>query len=233
MVKLLSGENSKHVANIIYSIFHMQERFTHIVEVNRPDITPCLFATWHASQMCTYGIVPINKLNVLISRSRDGEIIADVCERMGYKTIRGSKGKKGAVEASMQMITALKEGENCAIMVDGPKGPPKVVKDGVIKIAKLSGAPIVPVDWYSTNINFLKFPSWDKLRMPLFDVNLVNLYGEPIYVKEGDDEEAKRLEVQRSLEEIEQKIPEVYKEVYWFGRWKKKRLDSSQYRWNP
>ena len=188
---------------------------------------------WHSHQFCVHGIRNRQKLNVLVSRSRDGEIIADVVEKWGFKTIRGSKGKKGAVEATMQMITALKNGENCAMMVDGPRGPVKVVKDGVVKVAKMAGVPIVPVYWYSTNFNFVQFPSWDKLRMPILDVNLVNLYGEPIYVNEDSDIEEVRQKIQASLEELERKIPEAYNEVYRFGRWKRKRSDSSQYKWNP
>ena len=69
--------------------------------------------------------------------------------------------------------------------------------------------------------------------MPIFDVNLVNLYGEPIYVTEESDVEEIRQKVQASLEDLERKIPEVYKEVYRFGRWKRKRSESSQYKWNP
>lgn len=233
MVKLLNNQKEDRVANIIYKIFRFQENFTHIKEVNNPHISPCIYAMWHSHQLCIHGISDKEKLNVLISRSRDGSIIASVVEKWGFKTIRGSKGKKGAVEASMQMISALKAGENCAMMVDGPKGPAKVVKDGVVKVAKLSGVPIVPVYWYSTNFNFVQFPSWDKLRMPILDVNLVNLYGDPIYVTEESDVEEVRQKIQTSLEELERKIPEVYKEVYRFGRWKRKRSESSQYKWNP
>lgn len=233
MVRLFDNKQTKNVAKLIYFIFHIQEFFTHIIEVNSPQITPCIYAMWHCNQMATYGHPDISRLNVLVSRSRDGEMIADVIEHMGFKTIRGSKGKKGAVEASMQMLTALKNGEDCAMMVDGPKGPPKVVKDGVIKIAKLSGAPIVPMCWYSSNFTWVQFPSWDKLRMPIFNTNLINLYGKPIYVTEEDDIEEKRNELQASLEELDKKIPEAYREVYQWGLWKKKRSDSSQYKWNP
>ena len=66
---------------------------------------------------------------------------------MGFKTVRGSKGRRGAVEATMNMISALHKGEDCAMMVDGPKGPPKIVKDGIIKVAKMAGVPIVPTTW--------------------------------------------------------------------------------------
>ena len=233
MVEFFNKKNALKVANIVYAIFHIQEFFTHIVEVNKPDVMPALYATWHGSQMCIYGISPQDKLNILVSRSKDGDMISKVINKMGFKTIRGSKGRRGAVEASMQMISAMKNGENCAMMVDGPRGPARVVKDGVVKLAKLAGVPIVPVYWYSSNFNFVQFPSWDKLRMPIFDVNLVNLYGEPIYVTEDSDEEEIRQRVQDSLEELERQIPEAFKEVYWFGRWKKKRSDSSRFKWNP
>lgn len=214
MVKLLNNQKEDRVANIIYKIFRFQENFTHIKEVNNPHISPCIYAMWHSHQLCIHGIPDKEKLNVLISRSRDGSIIASVVEKWGFKTIRGSKGKKGAVEATMQMITALKSGENCAMMVDGPKGPAKIAKDGIIKIAKLSEAPIVPVVWFSPNFNFASLPSWDKFKMPIFDVKLINLYGDPIYVSEQDDCRACQIKLQESLNELESRAAKVYKEVY-------------------
>ena len=233
MVRLFEDEAAGKVAKVIYAIFHIQEFFTHIQRVDFPEITPCIYAMWHCHQMSTYGHPDISKLHVLVSRSKDGEMIAQVIENMGFKTIRGSKGKKGAVEASMQMLTILKNGEDCAMMVDGPKGPAKVAKDGVIKLAKMAGVPIVPVTWYSTNFTWVKFPSWDRLEMPIFNTNLINLYGKPIYVTEEDDIEEKRKELQASLDELDRKAPEAFKEVYQWGLWKKKRSDSSQFKWNP
>ncbi|MBR1776236.1 DUF374 domain-containing protein [bacterium] len=181
---------------------------------------------WHSHQFCVHGIRNRQKLNVLVSRSRDGEIIADVVEKWGFKTIRGSKGKKGAVEATMQMITALKNGENCAMMVDGPRGPAKIVKEGVIKVAELSDVPIVPVYWYSANFNFVQFPSWDKLRMPIFDVNLINLYGKPIYASNYKTENDARLALQRELDDLEIAAPIVFNKIYKFGRIKLYDLNS-------
>jgi hypothetical protein len=233
MVRLFGDISAKDIAKVIYAIFHMQEMFTHIIRVDFPDVKPCIYAMWHRNQMNIYGHPNIGRLNVLVSRSKDGEMIADVIEHMGFKTIRGSKGKKGAVEASMQLLSALKAGEDGAMMVDGPKGPPEYAKDGVIKLAKMAGVPVVPVSWYSTNFTWLKFPSWDGLRMPLFRTNLVNLYGKPIYVSEDDDIEEKRKELQDSLDDLEKRIPEAYKEVYLWGQFKKKRSDSSPFKWNP
>ncbi len=214
MVKLLNNQSEADVANIIYKIFRFQERYTHIKEVNNPNIVPCIYAMWHSHQLCIHGIRDRQNLNVLISRSRDGKIIANVVERWGFKTIRGSKGKKGAVEASMKMISALKSGENCAMMVDGPKGPAKIVKDGIIKIAKLAGVPIVPVYWFSPNFNFASLPSWDKFKMPIFDVKLINLYGNPIYVSQYDDCKACQKKLQDSMETLEKEAYSAYRKVY-------------------
>ena len=222
-MKLLEGKNVERVSGLVYRILKFQELFTRITEVNNPLKKPCIYAMWHAHQFCIHGLPDRGKVNVLISRSRDGEIIANVVEKWGFKTIRGSKGKKGAVEASMQMLSALKENECCAMMVDGPHGPARVVKDGVIKIAKLSGAPIVPIYWYSNNFTFAKFPSWDEMRSPILATNLINIYGEPIYVKSDDDEEKARIKLQTSLEELEKQAPKAFNEVYKFGLWIRKK----------
>lgn len=223
MVKLSDRKNVKRVSHLVYRILKLQELFTRIEEVNNPGKMPCLYAMWHAHQFCIHGIPNRDKLHVLVSRSRDGELIADVVERWGFKTVRGSKGKKGAVEATMQMISILKSGENCAMMVDGPKGPAKEAKDGVVKIAKLAGVPIVPVYWYSSYFNFIKLPSWDKMRMPILKTNLINIYGEPIYVQQDSDDELVRQQLQESLEDLERKAPEAFNEVYKFGLWKKRK----------
>ena len=233
MVRLFEDDAAKKVAKIIYAIFHVQEFFTHIQRVDFPEVTPCIYAMWHCHQMCVYGHPDFKRLNVLVSRSKDGEMIANVIEHMGFKTIRGSKGKEGAVEASMQMITALKNGEDCAMMVDGPKGPARKAKDGVIKLAKMAGVPIVPTTWYSANPSWIKFPSWDKLEMPILNTNLVNIYGKPIYVSEDDNIQEKTKELQKSLEDLDERAKAAFKEVYQWGLWKKKRSDSSQFKWNP
>lgn len=217
-------DNREKFSNLIYSVFKFQEFFTDIQNVNLPDCGPCVYAMWHAHQCCVHGLPDRANCNVLVSRSRDGQIIANVVEKWGFKVIHGSKGKKGSVEATLQMIHALEHGECCAIMVDGPKGPAKVVKDGAIKIAKKAGVPIVPVFLYSPNLTFLKFPSWDGFRIPFFWTKLINIYGEPIYVDADNDkaqDEEVRLKVQRSLEKLEKEAPKAHKEVFRFGLWRK------------
>lgn len=227
MVRLVEKNNLGNLADLVTAFFKFQQHFTHIVPVNFPDVEPCLYAMWHNNQCCVYGLPNKSKTNVLVSRSRDGEVVANGIERaFGFKTIRGSANKHGAIEATKRMIESLKNGENGAIMVDGPKGPVYVVKDGAIKIARLAGVPIVPVVWYSNNFNLIKFNSWDRLQVPLLDVRLINLYGEPIYVSSDGDEQSDekyRLMLEESLLELLDRAPKEYEKVYWRGLWRRKK----------
>lgn len=206
-------------------MFIVQQHLTKIKEVNKKDIKPCIYAMWHAHQCCIFGQKDKANLNVLVSRSFDGEIIARNTIKLGFKVVRGSKGKKGAVEATMQLIERLKNNENIAMMVDGPSGPAKIAKDGVIKIAKMTGAPIVPVTWYSKDPTFLTLPSWDKFTYPLGYARLVNLYGEPIYVpadNTDEQDEQVRIQLQEVLNELDRQAPEVWEQKQSLKRFFKK-----------
>ncbi|MBQ7125498.1 DUF374 domain-containing protein [bacterium] len=227
MVRLLNKDSVKPLTDIVTFLFNIQKHLTHIENVDMPDVGPCVYALWHKHQCSIYGLPNHSTTNIMVSRSKDGDVIAGAIENaLGFKTVRGSKSKRGAVQATMQMIEALKLGEFGAIMVDGPRGPEKVVKDGVIKIAKLSGRPIVPMTWYSNNFNFINLPSWDKLEMPILDVRLINLYGEPIYVPQDGDEasdEQCRQKLKESLDYLDEIVQDKYNEVYKFGLWKKRK----------
>lgn len=216
MVRLINKDNAKYVAAVLNGILKTQEIFTQIKSIGHPDIGPCLYALWHGNQFCVYGIPNRDKLNILISTSIDGDIISHCVGNLGLKTIRGSTARKGAVSGTMQILERIKEGESAAIMVDGPKGPARKVKGGIIKIARMANVPIVPVHWYSPQINFLKIPSWDSLRTPFFFTRIINIYGTPIYIPKDIDSEQElmyREKIKQSLLNLEAKAPEIYKEV--------------------
>lgn len=185
-----------------------------IKAVNYPEIPQFIVALWHAHQCVLYNIKNPQHLNVLISQSNDGQIVANATEAMKIKTIRGSYGRKGT-EATLKLIEKLEQGENIAITVDGPKGPNRVVKKGIINIAKISQVPILPVVWHSTDKSFLKFKSWDEFRFPFGWPFTVALYGEPIYVPQDcDDEKIEnyRLKLEEELHRLEHELVENYED---------------------
>lgn len=222
MVRLINKNNMKQITNLAYTIMKVQEYFTYIAEYNNPNITPCIYAMWHENQFCLHGLPDRSNINILISNSLDGEIIAKVCEKWGFQTCRGSSARKGSVSATLKMISKLKNGENIAIMVDGPRGPLHKVKHGVITLAKEAKVPIVPVHWYSPNFTFVKFPSWDKISSPIGPCWLLNCYGEPIYTDNKTDKQIAE-EIKASLLELEKTAPEKYKEAKKLKLWKKRK----------
>ena len=222
-MKISSEKQVDFLAGVVNFLFSIQRHLTPIIEVNNKNLRPCIYAMWHAHECCIFGLKGKENINILISRSVDGEIIARASEKLGFKTVRGSKGKKGSVEATMKLIEKLKEKQDVAIMVDGPSGPNRKVKEGVIKIAKISGAPIVPVVWYSPDFNFLKISSWDKFTYPLGYARLINLYAEPIYVNSennDEDDEKLRLELEKTLLKLEEEVPKEWKKAWKFRLWK-------------
>lgn len=225
MVRLINDSNIDFLANTAYRLMRLQEIFTHIHEYNNPNLKPCIYAMWHANQFLVHGLEDKANTSILVSNSIDGEVIARAVEKWGFKVVRGSAGKKGAVESTMQMLTRLRNGECVGIMVDGPHGPLHKVKNGAVKLAQMSGAPIVPAHWYSPQKTFINLPSWDKMKTPLGDCKILNLYGEPIYVNENaTDEElsAAKENIKTQLLNLEAKAPEIYNEAKKQKLWDKK-----------
>ena len=162
-------------------------RLLRSVHVNRDSLESCLakgerviVAFWHGRLLMMPFAYPGKPLATLISQHRDGEYISRMAVVFGSRVIRGS-ATRGGVRAFKQMILALKEGFNLVITPDGPRGPRAKVKSGVIELAKLTGAPIVPVTFSAARRRFLK--SWDAFLLPLPFSRAVYIWGEPIYVE--------------------------------------------------
>lgn len=189
--------------------FHIKKYFYDCKAINYPkNLNGCLFAMHHARQCGVYGIPEREKLYCLISRSQDGQIIATAAESLGIKTVRGSQ-KRGGAQASLEILNVLKEGNNVAITIDGPRGPKEVVKKGIVEIAKLSGAPIVPLAWGNPTKGFIKLKTWDEFRFPLFVTKLCLLCGKPIYVSSDADDD----EIERIRKQVEDDIIMLQKEL--------------------
>lgn len=137
---------------------------------------PVVFALWHGRML-----VPILRhrkegIATMASKSGDGEIIARWLARNGYHPVRGST-RKGGARGIVQLLRHMERGRSAALTVDGPKGPPRVVQEGIVTLARRAGAWILPVSAGASRPRFLR--SWDRYLVPLpFSRNVV-VYGEP------------------------------------------------------
>jgi len=105
-----------------------------------------IFCFWHGRLLMMPFANLRGKGKVLISRHRDGELIARVMTFFRLGSIRGSF-RKGTVSSIREIMNNLREGYDVAITPDGPKGPRYIVKDGIVELARLTGKSIVPITY--------------------------------------------------------------------------------------
>jgi hypothetical protein len=128
---------------------------------------------WHEVLLIACCDLRHKKPYIMISHSRDGERITRVVERVGWRVIRGSSSRGGA-RALLQMVRVLREPVLAGHLVDGPRGPRRELKPGVIVMAQRSRAVLVPTV-YATRHKWTA-PSWDRLQVPLPFARVVRRY---------------------------------------------------------
>ncbi len=166
---------------------------------------PVIICFWHGHQMLMPGVLhelfdghSKRKTYALISEHNDGRIIAGLIKYFDLDSIAGSSSRS-AKRATMQMIKTLRGGDNIAITPDGPRGPIHKVKTGIIKVAQISGYPIVPMAVHASSHWQLK--SWDKMIVPKPFAKLSFSIGEPIHIPREISKEEVEIK-STALEEI-------------------------------
>jgi len=139
---------------------------------------PILFVFWHNRLLHSCYRLSRERLVMLVSRSRDGDIIARVAYDQGIATVRGSTSR-GGTAAVRALARELKAGGICGgITPDGPRGPRYVLQPGALLVARLAGALIVPV---SLGFSSKKtFASWDAFQFPWPFARARLVFGEPV-----------------------------------------------------
>lgn len=160
-----------------------------------------IYAFWHQRQVFFTVSHRGDPLSILVSRSVDGEMIAETVRLCcGVSSVRGSSSRGGS-DAVRGMMRALRSGLDLGITPDGPKGPAREIKEGVMYLALKLGVPILPVT--SAQSNKLVFSrSWDQFHLPFPFGRASVVYGRPISVLPGDDLIVKAAELKRSLDDI-------------------------------
>ncbi|MFQ5720189.1 MAG: lysophospholipid acyltransferase family protein [Acidobacteriota bacterium] len=144
-----------------------------------------ILAFWHGRLLMMPYAYRRSKMNILISRHRDGEYIARTMGWFGHRSIRGSTTHGGSM-ALREVVRTLRQGLDVGITPDGPKGPRHRVQMGVIQAARLGGVPIVPVSFSASRGKV--FRSWDRFLLPMPFSTVSIFYGEPVIVPPDTDE---------------------------------------------
>ncbi len=149
-----------------------------------------------------------NKVTVLASPSRDGDIAEAVLRRFNFDVVRGSS-RRGGLRGMIESIMALKNGSDVAFAIDGPLGPPRQTKPGIFLISQRTGALIVPVSTWAVP-NF-KLSTWDRTMIPLPFSRGSIVFGEPLEWKnfEEEDIEALNQRFQKVLDDVSARAREL------------------------
>ena len=172
-------------------------------DISAPVISPSkglIALTWHSRFMmlnCAWNRKTWPHPHVLISRSRDGEIVAQTCRALGLSVIRGSAKKavqrkdKGGAEAGRDIISTLDAGGCVVITPDGPRGPRQRLGLGPLRLARMSGHPILPCLFAVKHRK--QFKSWDRFVLPLPFGRGSIIWGTPLTIAPDTSDEALEL----------------------------------------
>ncbi len=150
---------------------------------------------------------------VMISQSRDGEFIAGIAQRLGLIPVRGSSSRGGA-EALMTIVRMLEDNPAVGHIVDGPRGPKGKVKPGLIRMAQLSGAVILPLI-LSVDKAWIA-GSWDRFLIPKPFSRVTVQWEEPFFVPRKADPD----EFDTFRRQIEERLTRAYAKADLRSGWK-------------
>ena len=148
---------------------------------------PHLGAFWHRNALIAAFYFRDRGYGAPVSRSRDGDLITGLLLGLGYcPPPRGSSSRGGAA-ALRSLEKIVSQGTTISIQTDGPRGPARVSKLGMVSLARRTGIPITPVAFSARPC--IRFRSWDGTLLPLPFASVLCSFGPPIPVASDDQEE--------------------------------------------
>lgn len=162
---------------------------------------PTVVTFWH-DQLLLLILALIRRgvpYTALVSRHPDAEPITRMVERLGLRAARGSS-TRGGTEAARALARTLRSGGPIVFTPDGPKGPRHVASPGVVAVARLGHARILPVA--AAARPKLTARSWDRLQAPAPFARVAIVEGDPIPVPEAIRDDARLVgRVQSALDD--------------------------------
>ncbi|MDX1541505.1 MAG: lysophospholipid acyltransferase family protein [Geminicoccaceae bacterium] len=177
---------------------------------------PFIGVFWHGRMMMIQpawrrlvagvGLVEPLRPCVIGSDHADAVLVSDVMRRLDLDTLHGSN-KRGGLAIFRNALRVLGAGRIAVLTPDGPRGPARRAKPGVIHLARRAGVPIVPISFTATPVWRLR--SWDGFLVPLPFARGVLAFGPPLHVRPADDPESLKLELERAIDRLDPETDRV------------------------
>jgi lysophospholipid acyltransferase (LPLAT)-like uncharacterized protein len=180
-------------AGVALYLYYLFCRMTSQVSIEGPgnhDLSRhSIFCIWHESWWSYFvAFMRFRSPHAMISHpAAYMKPLHCVFRLMGLKRLLlGSSGDEGR-QAVNELASLVGRGWSTTISPDGPLGPPRSLKKGVLHVAALSGVPIVPLTIYAAR--FISVPSWDGKKHPLPFNRIRVVVHEAIYVERHNFDE--------------------------------------------
>ena len=150
---------------------------------------PPIMAFWHGRILSGTWVFRNRGIVVMASANFDGQWIARIIERFGFRVVRGSSSRGGA-RALLEMKREIERGHPVAFTLDGPRGPARVAQPGALWLAGATGSPILP--FHAEATRYWNANSWDRTQVPKPFSTVALAIGEPLRVPDTTEEQIER-----------------------------------------
>lgn len=164
--------------------------------VRRQGERPIVYAILHEQQLQAIATNPERWMVTMASRSKDGDFVAAGMRLFRVQPARGSSSRGGAT-ALGQIVDWVRQGASATITCDGPRGPRRVAKGGIVQLARTTGAPLIPAAIVAERAWHLR--SWDCFEVAKPFSRVVHVFGPPLWIGSDEDFDSGRARVTEAL----------------------------------
>ena len=162
-----------------------------------------IISVWHSQLLSIFYDLRNKNVNAVAGTHADAELISRIAISWGWNMIRGSSKEQGDV-AYKSMIRCLQDpGTILFITPDGPTGPPKIPKLGIIRAAQATQSAIIPTSVFSSRR--WGFTNWDTFYLEKPFGKIYIKYGKPILFDRSSDQEYCRKVLVEKMKHVETK----------------------------
>jgi len=166
-----------------------------------------LAALFHESMLPCAWFFRDRRYSVAVSRSQDGDLIRSTLISLGYaEPARGSSSRGGSA-ALLGLLRGHAGGTTVAVLVDGPRGPARVAKTGIVSLARMAESPIQPVAFSARPA--IRLGSWDQSLVPLPFARVVCAFGQPLEAVTSDDDD----DEQANARQLDERLTALHHEA--------------------
>jgi lysophospholipid acyltransferase (LPLAT)-like uncharacterized protein len=185
--RLLAGPVLRVLASTWRISVEHEERWRILIHTRQPHV----FLLWHEALLPLLWHHRHQGVAIVVSEAREGRYLADFASGLGYRSIYGSS-TRGGTRALLGAVRELRAGRAVAFTPDGPRGPRRELKPGVVAAAQRGGAAIIPV--HAEADRAWRLHSWDRFMIPRPFARVHIRYGHAFEVAPGEQGFAEAVE---------------------------------------